>query len=281
MTTDEGVRAILAAGAAGEQPDSVTVDGDELALVYALPDGYRTSTVDLEAIRRRYAPYPEAKAGNYGTRDADSFLAYFLQHQVDGQVWADPPLITGVLDAQADGPTWERHRVQLQLILSPEWRVWVSNSGAWMDQETFAEFLEAHRTQIVDPVAADILEVAQSLQAKTSVDFKSGYRTKDGQRALVYTETTTAKAGQKGELEIPDHIVLKLRVYRGELPVEVVARFRYRILEGSLQLSYVIDRQEETLELADLAVIGRINQAITKADPGLGPVLIGTPAGAR
>lgn len=277
----DAVRAIIAAGVAGVAPDAVTMAEDELALVRVIPAGSHIDVTDVEAIRRRYSATPAAQEGVYRVGTTDSFIDYFDQHRGNaggGQVWADlPTQIVGVLDsADTDRPSFERHRVILSLQESPEWQVWTRVSGQYSDQEAFAEFLEGHRDRIIAPPAAELFEVIESLQATTNVEFKSSFRTQDGQRGLRYEESTTAKAGRQGQLEIPSHLLLRLRVYVGEAEIEVPARFRWRIADGGLRIGVVIDAVQEIRETADLVVLARLNTYLDTSR-----VLIGTPAGPR
>lgn len=263
----------LGTGLAGA--DEITEDGP-LAAIYRLPDGFAVRTVDLEALRAPLRPGPLRKSGAYATTDVASFLAYYDKHAGDtAEIWVGDDRVTAVLDAHGGTDTrWEQHRLTLTLKHSPEWLRWAHKSGSLMTQQQFAEFIEDGAADVVTPDAATMLEVASSLQAATKVDFKSAYRTSDGQRAFRYEETTTAKAGQKGELEIPDRLVLSLRVFLGQEPVEVRARFRYRLTDSGLALGFVLDRVAETLEAARDAVVTQITDGTDR-----GIVLRGSTAG--
>ncbi len=120
------------------------------------------------------------------------------------------------------------------------------------------ELVEEGLEDIVEPPAAGMLEVAQSLQAAKSVAFRSGTRLQDGQVQLVWEETIEAKAGQKGDLTIPEVFVLGLCPYEGSDPFRVRARLRYRINDGALQMGYVLDRPEDVLEAAFGVVKDRV-----------------------
>lgn len=268
----DAVDRLVALGEALADPDEVTEDGP-IAAVYRLPEGYKTEVLDLEAWRRPLRPGPRRKSGEYRVTDVASFLAYFAKHAgPNPETWVGESQIAAVLDAHGDDPRWEGHRLVLKLQHSPEWLRWVGVSGKWQRQEDFAELIEDAAVDVVDPDAATMLEIAGSLQAHTKVDFKSAFRTQDGQTALRYEETTTAKAGTKGELEIPQRIGLMLRVYLGQEPVAVSARFRYRIRDGALALSVVLDRVPDLVEAARDQVVQQITEATDR-----GIVLRGLP----
>jgi hypothetical protein len=83
-----------------------------------------------------------------------------------------------------------------------------------MSQAQFAEHLEDMAHTIVEPSAADLLEVAKTFQAKRNVDFSQAVRLDSGDVELSYAETTTAKVGTKGHIEVPSVFTLALNAIR-------------------------------------------------------------------
>lgn len=280
--TDTTVDQIANLAVGNAQPDFIGTgefddpDGNTaLAATYVVPDGYVLKTVDLQVIRERYAARPARKTGIVRVATVDALIAYHAKHATDSaEVWVSRDFtVVDVLNANAaEHAEWSDHRAVLTLQLSPEWQRWSKISGHLLSQTLFAEFLEGAAADVIDPDMATMLEVAQSLTANSKVEFESAYRTKDGQRAFRYKETVNAKAGQRGELEIPERITLLLRVFEGQPAQEVVARFRYRLNGDDLSLGVVIDRIPELLEQARLLVAAEIAERI---DRGL--VLAGEP----
>lgn len=209
---------------------------------------------------------PKRKVGNTSVRDVPSFATYWTKH-ADGasEVYAnrDARTVTAVLDANtADGARWGQHRLHLQLQYSTAWKAWTSKDGQPMGQEEFAEFLEDNRADIVEPAAAEMLEIASSLSASTKANFESGITLSNGQRKLSYVEETTAKAGTRGDLTIPTEIRLGIRVFEGaEFAERVTARFRYRINSGKLSLHYKLDRPADVIALAFEAAVNELADA--------------------
>ncbi len=270
--TGDAVDRLVELGQALADPDEVTEDGP-IAVIHRVPGDYHIEVVDLEKFRAPLRPGPARKAGEYRVSDVASFLAYFSKHAgPNPETWVGESQIVAVLDAHGDDPRWEGHRLVLKLQYSPEWQRWFGVSGKWQGQQAFAEFLEDCAADVLEPDAATMLEVAQSLQAHIKADFKSAYRTSDGQRAFRYEETTTAKAGSKGELEIPERLVLLLRVFLGQEPIQVTARFRYRLSDEGLRLGVVLDRVQETLEAARDLVVDQLTDGTDR-----GIVLRGQP----
>lgn len=258
LETVSAVEQLTELGVALADADEVTNEG-AVAAVYRLPQGYLAHVVDLERLRAPLREGPRRKAGTYQVSDVESFLAYYHKHASDSaETWVGDTQIVAVLDAHGDDPRWEEYRLVLQLQHSPEWTRWSNASGKFASQQSFAEFMEDSAADVVQPDAATMLEVAQSLQATIKADFKSAYRTSDGQRAFRYEEQATAKAGAKGELEIPERLTLRLRVFLGQQPIPVTARFRYRLSDDGLRLGVVLDRVQETLEAARDLVVDQI-----------------------
>ncbi|MER6235913.1 DUF2303 family protein [Streptomyces clavifer] len=222
------------------------------------------------------AAAPDRKVGTTTVRDALSFHAYFEKHaDADSEVYADSDrlTVTAVLDAhQADGPRYAQHVLKLALRETEAWKQWAARDGKLMDQETFAEFLEDHLPDLLEPTAAEMLEIAQSFQATSKVDFQSASRLASGQRQFQYVETGTAKAGQKGQLAVPETFVIGLVPFEGSEGYRLTARLRYRIGTNGLQLGYKLERPADIRANAFGDVVTAIGEHIDQ------PIMNGTPA---
>lgn len=219
---------------------------------------------------------PARKSGTTLVRDADSFVTYFQKHSDPAtETYADAErlTVTAVLDAhEPDNARWEAHRLTLALRQTDAWKQWAEYDGKLLGQEQFAEFLEDHLPELLEPSAADMLEIAQSIQAATKVDFRSGTRLATGQRQFEYVETTTAKAGQKGQLTIPETFVIGLVPFEGSEGYRLTARLRYRIGDSGLRIGYKLDRPADVLRTAFGDVVNTISESIAH------DVMNGTPA---
>lgn len=216
------------------------------------------------------------KIGTTTVRDAASFLAYWTKHHDDAsEVYADSErlTVTAVLDANtATDARFGGHRLHLALRETTAWQQWMRSNGELMGQEDFAEFLEDHLPELLEPSAADMLEIAQSFQANSKVDFQSATRLNSGQRKFEYVETTTAKAGQKGSLEVPETFIIGLVPFEGSAGYKLTARLRYRIGQNGLRLGYKLDRPDEVRKTAFADVVKAIGDQIET------PVMHGTSA---
>lgn len=263
-------------------------EGSEVSLsenVTALlvPNGYRLHVHDVLDAEAKHQAGPPRKQGTVHVRDVDSFVRYVGEHGpaatstlYAGEPTADSMTVIGVLnghDRSPDGEAgWSDHRVVLTLATTDEWRAWTTLSGVYRDQEDFAEFIEDHVADVVEPSAATMLEMARSFQAKTNVAFRSAVVDQSGQISLGYEETVVARAGEKGKLMIPERIALALQPFESSDRYKVEARFRYRLGTGNVKLAFVLDRPDLVIRVAFTDALAAIEEGT-----GLQP-LRGTPA---
>lgn len=243
--------------------------------VYLVSTPSGPETIDLTGDEFKDAP--SIKRGSTIVRDAVSFQTYFEKHSdQDSEVYADAEKlsVTAVLDAHtADAARWRGHRLTLALRKTEAWDQWKAYDDRLMAQVQFAEFLEDHVAELLEPSGADMLEIAQSIQAATKVEFKSASRLASGERQLQFVETIQAKAGQRGQLTIPETFTVGLVPFEGSEGYRLTARLRYRIgRDGELSMGYKLDRPADILRTAFQDVVTAIGEQIDQ------PVMNGTPA---
>lgn len=238
-----------------------TLDGRGLYLAVAA-DGGRAIVDVTEERRHLDALPPLRKQGTYRFGDADDFVEYLDKHHNEQtELWGNDKsgTITAVIDAHgASLPGHEQHTAILTLPYTRDWKEWIERDGKHSGQVDFAEFIEDHLPNFVDPTGADMLDLAQSFQATSKVDFASSHRVKSGETQLAYTENVQASAGKKGTLAIPDTFVIGIQVHERGPAYRVEARFRYRINGGTLALGYRLNRIDDVRLDAFDAVVGRI-----------------------
>jgi uncharacterized protein YfdQ (DUF2303 family) len=241
------VAAAIAAGVTLADPTAI---GDGLYSVL-VPAGASHQLVDVNEILERLALTPKRAKGTVSPQTVDDLARYVTRHDdTDATtIWvdADARTVTAVLNDHGEAPGWGDHRAALRLALTPEWQRWKKHDGDYLGQEDFAEHIELGLTEIVQPDAADLLEVAQHIEGTKSAEFKGGHRLQSGAVAIEYVETVAARAGAKGELEIPARFKLAIAPFLGEKPVELWARFRYRIRGEKLVLGYLLERPEDVI----------------------------------
>lgn len=217
-----------------------------------------------------YAPTPRRAKATRSVLDAKSFVEYTNRHGLPGtEVFAHSPssTVVAVIDSHVGAGQdagWQGHRVTLNLEQTVPWKAWTKYDGAWFSQSEFAEFIEQRAVDVKTPSHADLLELAQHFEAKKSADFSSSERMDNGQVQFTFTEKVGAKAGQKGQLEIPKDILLVLKPYVGGVPYHVYANFRYRLSGGELRLGYVLVRPQDILDAAFADIVTEIREGRTE-----------------
>lgn len=274
-STENGVLVDTATTAAEVRLDTYDDGNLPELLGISAPAGRTYELRDLE----RYHPTPRRKTGTIGVEDPESLAAYLNQHKtVATTLWAarKAGTVTAVLDDHqgeaepGEGLAgWAEHRAVLTMTPTQDWLHWAKLDGRFVGQLEFAEHLDDGATAILTPAAADMIALAQTFSAKRNVNFLSAAKVQSGDTSLTYEETTQAKAGQKGQIEIPDSITLKLAPWEGCPEYQLTARFRYRLGDNGLTLGYRLRRPDLMLRDAFTAVLQQI-QHDTDLTPYLG-----------
>lgn len=246
-----------------------------------VPEGWKAEILDLE----KYAEKPRRKAGQIRLQTTESLAQYINAHRTDGTAaYADPDhdTIVAILNDHAkdlDAAGHRDHRATLQLLRTPGCKRWYGAHGKFLSQEEFAQMVEDGLTEIAEPSGADLLEMAQTMQASTTAEFRSQTRLTSGQVQFTYVETGDARAGATGQLEIPQFITLVFAPYFGSANMQITARLRYRMSGGNLKLGVWLIQHEEALRTAFTTETDRLVELTGESGPnGEGIVsLIGTP----
>lgn len=220
---------------------------------YAVPSDHGTILADVNLEAGLAAPL--RKRGTVQVLDAVSFNAV-LDANADVEnhtiyINRDPenPSIVAVMNGNgASGPGWGDFRVELLFRPTQQWKKWKTIDGQLLNQAQFAEFVEDNISDVISPVAAEMMEIAQYFSATRSTDFKSAIRTKDGRVQLQNIENMEAKVGA-GETAVPDIITLGISPVYGVPPIKIEARFRYRIEGGKLKLGIKLQRVEDIMAM--------------------------------
>lgn len=195
---------------------------------------------------------------------ATAFIDYYKQFATSDSVIVystQSGLFKAVIDYHtAQSPDWCQHVMTYTCQQSEEWKSWMASNARDMDQESFAAFIENYQTDIQNPPAAEMMEIARSLQANTDVKFRSAVRLDNGQVQFAYNEVVNGQAGETGQLAIPQIITLGLRPFVGGPAYRVEARFRYRIKDAKLVMRYELVRPHRIIEDAVAALVVDIKE---------------------
>lgn len=259
-------RDALNAGLTLAAPKPLDSEGRFFSVI--VPEGGEHEVVDIEEHLDQFREAPRRKQGAFTAHTGDAFILYMEKHATaTSELWADLTnrSVTAVINAHdkagADAG-WADHTLKLQLQHTPAWAAWANLDGKWLTQVQFAELLEERFLDVVSPDAATLTEVARTFKATKSAAFESEHILSSGQVQFGYREEIDAKAGRKGNLEIPESFTLGVAPFEGGKPFQVLARLRFSIDDQKLRIRYVLDRPAEIIRAAFDEVVGVIGAGV-------------------
>jgi uncharacterized protein YfdQ (DUF2303 family) len=248
MEDPNSIQAALDAGAALAEP--AALDPDVPVYNVIVPHGGSHALISTE----KWAPAPRRPKGAYRPATLGAFKDLVNRHQDADRttIWVHPTSgrVVAVFNDNSleQGPAWRDHRAVLQMAHTAEWLHWTRLDGQLLSQTAFAEHVEDGLTEIAEPPAADLLELAQSFHAHQTAAFRSAIRLQDGSVQMQYDEEIEAKAGRSGQLSVPSEFSLMVSPFLGETPRFLKARLRYRLSGGRLTLGYRLNRPVEFVQ---------------------------------
>jgi hypothetical protein len=165
-----------------------------------------------------------------------------------------------IFDAQPN--EWGTVYADLKLVGSSEAKRWVEASGQYMAQQDFAEFCELNLETFSSPDAAKILEIAQTFQARSTVDFSSAVRLSSGAIKLKREEKIDATAGERADISIPELLTVAMPIFKYGKAYAVKARLRYRIVDSAVRLSVLLVDPEMAIEHAFKEVVDEVSNLL-------------------
>lgn len=245
--------------------------------IYAVrtPDGFQTIDLTKEEVLKA-AGFPRSlPSSSFSFHSIESFTSYvagvFAMSGPDQDFGyakdkalciADEDALTIRLIFDAQPKDWGTVYADLKLQHSAEVHRWLVSSGKYLAQQDFAEFCEINLESFSSPDAATILEIAQTFQAKTTVDFSSAVRLASGAIKLKREEQTTATAGERAEIAIPEVLTLALPLFKYGKAYAVKARLRYRVVESAVKLSVLLVDPEMAFEHAFKEVVSDVQERL-------------------
>jgi hypothetical protein len=213
--------------------------------------------------------------------DQASFIAYINRYKTEAtQLFAEPGFLSGgtakmqaVLDyhrAAANGEmkdkdnkkvTQANHTAHVANFVprySEAWTRWQAATKEPMEQAELAEFIEENRADIVDPSAAQMLDIVRTFKVKKDSEYDSLTYQADGAVKLHYSE----RVQQQGSTLFPEKLAIGIPVYfRGEVfKVGVFARFK--LGGGKVRFQLKLDRDDVIEDEAFKAMIEKVSEAV-------------------
>jgi uncharacterized protein YfdQ (DUF2303 family) len=216
---------------------------------------------DIEIVEK-LLDQPHWRRGVTTFYEALSFSRYIKRFRnASSVIFADGisavPTFTAILDYHLEGTDqhatqWDLFRALLPLRKTSSWLTWEGANGQLMEQAPFAQFLEDNIPDIYEPVGAQLVEIARTLEANVDVSFQSHIRADNGSHRFGFVETVNGSAttSKDGKVDIPQDFILVLQPFEGSKQYKVNARLRYRLAGGKVKLGFELVRLQDVLKEA-------------------------------
>jgi hypothetical protein len=193
---------------------------------------------------------------------------------------------------EGESALFGEHRALYKFPISEEWTRWKKANEVWMDQATFAAFIQDNLLTVADPTnpkdraravqatleikkfatASRLLRLSRDLKINVDMKIKQTINLASGEVQLVYEEThTDGSADTAAPVDVPGGFLLHLPVFVDSAPFEIVALLRYKKSGPGVSFQYSLYRLDQVFELAIKDEAQRV-----KMETGL-PVLLGRP----
>jgi uncharacterized protein YfdQ (DUF2303 family) len=244
---------------------------DGMAGLLAVPDSTGVRIADY----RRALNVPPRPSGNITVYTPDAFIAHMnnLNATKSGAaIFADAnpqnPAITAILNYdQPNGQAgWRDHRLMISFRTTPQWDLFLANSGKMMAAAEFAEFIEDNRRFFVTPSSADMMHIVQNFEVSSQVKTRQVIRLDNGGVQISHQDDPDATILKNPNVEksytIPQEFELALRPYQGSKQYRVKAAFRWRLRDGVLSFGYKLLDTDKYVEDAVGDFVGQIANGI-------------------
>lgn len=247
MISAEAIQTLLNQGASGA-PVRTLPDG---GLGIVVPPNY-----GVKAFPPVNLPLPDHIKQVVTMHDRGSFVDYVNEFKtLRSRIFAEPGFLAqsnkarfvAIIDYHRSGgdegePDRCAHLALYEPRYSEQWERWQAVCGSgFLKQAQFAELIEECRRDIVQPDAANLLDIVRTFKASKRTEFDSYEMDASGNVKLHYSDTVE-KHGATAAM--PERMTLGIPVYYGETPYSVGLFVRFRIVQGAVLFDLKLDRPD-------------------------------------
>lgn len=246
----------------------------------------------LKGIVEEYRTRPDRKIGTSEMATITSFVDQVNRSKDSDSVVfaavanrADPRLIA-VFDYNKAGPDGEprfgQHRTLYRFPVSEEWKAWTAKPIDNIGQVEFAEFLEAHIMDVLDPASLDpegkgtlaafcrqlgirpaspqqLMELSRGLTVHANHKVVQQVNVGTGEAQISFGETHTDAQG--APVKVSGGFAIAIPVFIGGPAYQIPVRLRYRVKDGAVKWTL---QPQRTNEVWDDAVKESVGSVTTK-----------------
>jgi hypothetical protein len=207
------------------------------------------------AERMRSAGGPENPAGTMTLLTPESFAMVVKDHRdARTKVFADSEKssIVAVFDyLQTGGRSesrergWGQLRAEIGFAESRKLKEW-KRTLEWMSQADFANFIEDHLEDMLEPSGHDLLLIATDLEASSTGSFKGKVNLDNGSVRLAYQDEVETT------VDVPKNLILGIPLFEHGDRYRLGARLRFNVGGGSVKFRLLFtnlaDAKEQEFE---------------------------------
>ena len=243
-------------------------------------DGSRIELADdIGQYMERNRRAPLRRKGTTVLSELGAFCAFVSRYKSEASaIYADVEqmTLTCVFNEAPAGEVlaaWRDHRAVYAAPRSPAWIEWTRLDGREMDQDSFADFIEAHLEHLITgrdvdakpyPAPVEVLQMARDLTVLTKGTFKRTVNPTNGSMIL-----ECKNEEDTGSTVIPRAFLIGIPVFDGGAPYQVECRIRMQMQNGRPMFRYQMHRRTEIERDAFLEV------RLTAADQTALPLFAG------
>ena len=215
-------------------------------------------------------PKPQRRKGIYTAGDVASFLSWMNDNcdpaapvfaagaEKLANDWADPDLcLIGIANySDHADPAWHDLTCVYNFPITKAWQSWAAQSGLWVNQANFAEFIENHLYEFSMPMDGETLsepvtrmiealggtrqvatpsrmyEVSNGIKITVKESIEVELNRSTGEQTLIFTEEHTGKGARP--VSVPKFFFIRVPIFFGEPATLLGVHLRYRNQGGGM-----------------------------------------------
>lgn len=198
------------------------------------------------ALKRAIEKGPENPSSNILCHRPESFVAVYGDYaEARTKVYADSEqkrvvALFDYIEPKNESRGWGQFSATIIFQLSRKLREW-RGMLEWQSQEAFANFLEDHLEDVVEPTGQDLLALATDLEANKEGHFKGKLNLDNGSVKLSYQDEVQT------DVEVPRHLTLGIPLFEHGDLFKLKCRLRFNVTSGGVRFKILFTNLEDSI----------------------------------